>query len=150
MFDVTLEIYQEGKVEYPGIISSGNMGPCISIGIYDTKNKNGYMRHQPNCDHDDGMENFIKNTLKEVPKSNAKVYICGGSYSKNDEHSILKNTRNSRKHIEYLASIYLDKKRLIIKWGKRNSFTELILNTSTGKFEVEILDEEIDDDFIED
>ena len=39
------------------------------------------MRHQPNCNHDDDMENFIINTLKDVSKTDAKVYICGGSYS---------------------------------------------------------------------
>lgn len=96
------------------------------------------MRHQPNCNHDHDMENFIIETLNEVDKSDAKIYVCGASYSKLETRSIIENTRNSRRHIKDLMEKYFQEDQVTIKWTKPDYTSELILETLNGRFTVEV------------
>lgn len=139
MCDKTIEMFKNEKVEFPKTICSGAMGPCITIGIFDNKNKNGYMRHQPSAEHGNDMENFIIETLTEVSKKDAIVYVSGGAFDKNDKESVTsKSVLISRTHVESIVFKYFRKSQVTIKWIEEDQISELILDTKTGEFSIEI------------
>lgn len=137
MCDKTISMYETGKIEYPKSMSSGIMGPCISVAIFDTKSKSGYMRHQPNADTDDDMENFIKETLKECSIENVKVCISGGAFDKDDDEMVTPDSvMNSRDYVEELVLKYFDKKQVSVKWIDNDNASELVLYTSKPEFKI--------------
>ncbi len=132
MYDITIGTGEAGKAENPQIISSGGMGPCISIGIYDPITKRGYMRHQNSPDNDSEMEDFIIKTLTECFNANIlDVYVAGGA-----EGKFAEGVLDSRIYVEELLLKYFDKDQIKTKWSKYDTTTELILNCKTGKFKV--------------
>lgn len=140
-YDVTLEPFKSGMVQYPGVISSGGLGPCISVAIYDKINKIGYMRHDPSPGED--MEMFISETIKKMEVTNAKVYIGGGSLKIDyyDEENI--NIKNDRKSVKRLVERYFSKKQIAERWAKIDCYlSELVLDASNGKCWLNDLNEE--------
>lgn len=149
-----IEMYEPGEAKNPEIISSGTMWPCITIAIYDKKNKHCYMLHQPNADHGDDFENFIINTLKRCNVKDVKVIVCGGAIAEEegmesfneDEEEIVSeeseemmssdNVLDSRAHVEKLIEKYFNPKQCEVKWTKDGKTSELILDTSNGKYEI--------------
>ncbi|MCW3084226.1 MAG: hypothetical protein JWP12_1592 [Bacteroidetes bacterium] len=132
MFDITIEMGEDAKAESPQIISSGGMGPCISVAISDPIGKCGYMRHQSNPENDNDLEDFIIKSLAECSNVNiVKVYAAGGAEGEDADHVL-----DSRKYVLELLSKYFIKSQIKIKWSKHEGVAELVLDTGKGKFKV--------------
>lgn len=76
--------------------------------------------------------------------SNLTIYATGGSYSIRDDKTLKNYTLASRNYVEETLKKYFSKDQLTIKWSKKDTTTELYLNTKTGKFILEtILDQDL-------
>ena len=136
MGDVTLKMLESGKACNPDKIYSGLMGPCISIGIYDAKQKCGYMCHQPNPDWGAAMENFIREILKKSDKKDLRVCACGGAHNLKGDDGDRKFMATTRKYVEDLLKKNFNATQVTIFWAPLGSDTELILDTSNGQFQI--------------
>jgi hypothetical protein len=136
-FDVNLEDGLTGETCSPGVISSGGLGPCIAIGIYDTRRKYGYMIHEANMAFNSELSAFLTNVLSKSNKEDLSVYIAGGEInnvaSKNDN----KHVRECRNHVKTELLKLFDKKQIKINWNNSSDAIELILETENGKFFIE-------------
>lgn len=128
---------ENAKAQYPDILSSGEMGPCITVAIYDTIRKCGYMSHQPGAEHNNNLENFITDTLSICEKGDVTVFVCGGTIDKGDEWVTPESVKNSRAYVKKLVFSHFDKKQVQISWGHAGTSSELILNTLNGEFSIE-------------
>jgi chemotaxis receptor (MCP) glutamine deamidase CheD len=135
MEDKELEMDESGRVNYPNVISSGGLGPCIAVGIYDKKSRSGYMMHKAGADNDKDLEVFLRDTLKSTTKEDLKVWVCGGVIDVDDGDEA--DVQSARNHVINLIEEYFEKEQVSINWAKPRTITELILNTETGKFTIE-------------
>lgn len=135
MEDKELEIDESGRVNYPNVISSGGLGPCIAVGIYDKKSRSGYMMHKAGADNDNDLEIFIQDTLKSTTKEDLEVWVCGGVIDVDDEDEL--DVTHARTFVSNLIEKYFKKEQVTLKWAKSRTSSELILNTETGKFTIE-------------
>ncbi|MBP9773543.1 MAG: hypothetical protein KBD00_02835 [Candidatus Peribacteraceae bacterium] len=68
---------QEIRVLYPDIAQTGGVGPCIAIGILDTKKRIGYLIHEYQLTTP-GMENILLKEIRGAPcKEDLKVALAG-------------------------------------------------------------------------
>lgn len=137
MYYGTSDIFFSGKAHYPESISSGPLGPSIAIGIYDPVNRVAYLREQTCPDADNDMETFIQDALKEFPKKRARVVVTGGAYDVNDTQFITaEGVLSDRRFVEQLVEKYFEKRQVTIKWTEHNLCSELIVDTSKGRYQI--------------
>lgn len=141
---------KSGKSKSPGIIYSGNMGPCISIGIYDKNMKIGHMIHKSNADNSDEVVNFLDETLKTSNLKDLDVCVAGGGIDSNEDEddplNINDDIQSSRDYVEGEILKRFEKLQVKFKWNDSSKGVELILDTSTGQFTLEYDDEQDHDD----
>jgi len=138
MCDITLEMYEYQNIKYPEVLSSGALGPCFAICIYNSKKKCGFMLHQPNPENDKDTESFIKIVTGRYKKSikDIRIIVCGGSAefganTDEDEKVITINAlKESKQYLKRLLNNYFKKNQITISFAKDNTITELIYDTS--------------------
>ncbi len=136
-YGIQINMFEVGYAKSPEIICSNGMGPCIAVGIYDPIQKAGSMIHQPSPNHSNDMEEFIINSLKRYNKDLVKVYACGGAILTGESDVDIDNTNEARLHVEDLLNKYFSTSQFIIRWSNIDVTSELFLDTSNGKFEIE-------------
>ncbi|MES1222441.1 MAG: hypothetical protein ABUT20_43505, partial [Bacteroidota bacterium] len=75
-----------GMMKSPGKINSGGYGPCIVIGIYDSRKKIAYMFHDDDgiMGSEDTLGKFLNCVLNNSKKENLRIEVSGG-YLYDDE-----------------------------------------------------------------
>ncbi len=140
-FDVNLEDRKIGETSSPGVISSGGLGPCIAIGVYDKKRKRGYMMHESNANENEEVPLFLDYVLKKSKKENLAIYVAGGGLNPledpNDPENINESIFESRNYVKAELEARFEMDHITIDWNYSLNTIELILDTSNGDFLVE-------------
>ena len=136
---VEVEMCSMEKGEYPAVLQSGGLGPCIAIGFYDPKTRSGYMMHEPGMRHTDlsGRIQQIKRDYGGLSK--LEVFVTGNSLSSNDDDTQREYVRSDRLFVEKIIKKYFRKSQVQIQWLPDNHIGELYLDTTTGQFSLEMV-----------
>ena len=132
---IFLDMFDFEKVIYPDVISSGGLGPCIAVGFYNSKLKEGYMVHEP-CFHDSKSLDRIINSIKSdgTNLNDLTVYATGNSISCYDDETQKKYNLADRVYVESVLKSFFSKSQLTIKWAKKDTTSELYLDTLKEQF----------------
>lgn len=140
-YDITLEQGQSDDTCSPGVISSGAMGPCIAIGIFDALEQRGYMIHESNAHVNTTIPGFLDNVLNNTENDNLVVCVAGGGIDPledpDDEFNINDDIQASRDYVIGELEIKFRDDQIEYHWNNGNGYIELHLNTGTGEFEIE-------------
>ncbi len=136
-FDVSLEDGKIGETCSPCVIQSGGLGPCIAIGIYDKKQKIGYMMHESNADINQEVPGFINYVLNKSKKRNLKVYVAGGEINNRASADENRDVNSSRNYVKSELEKAFEKNQITYEWNNSTDAIELILETESGQFIIE-------------
>lgn len=138
MADKALQQGSFDQVNYPDEIRSGGLGPCIAVGIFHPSKATGYMFHAAAPHLNTLLEEFLRHVVSETKNSKSlRIYICGASIEDEDEEEEIEQATEARHYVESLVRKTLNTAKITISWAKDNVTSELILNTETGKFSEE-------------
>jgi hypothetical protein len=141
--DINVDSLEMKKANYPDTLSSGGLGPCIAIGVFDPKTRSGYMMHEPHFRSVDldGKINEIRKDYGDLTR--LRVFATGNSLSSYESEGQRKFERSNRLYVEQTLRKYFRDSQLQIRWMPDDHNVVLFLDTSTGEFElyVQSLDE---------
>ena len=121
------------KAEFPDILNSGVLEPCIAIGFLAKDQGIGYMLHQPHVEGTQ-LESQVASIEREIGTlSNLHVAVTGGSLSNRDTDSWLYQYED-RKYVETTLAKYFKTDQLDIRWAGNDSVTKLILDLMRETF----------------
>ncbi len=134
------------KAYSPDVLSSGGLGPCIAVGVFDPLTRSGYIMHSPGfkiCEPE--MEFNLFRIIEDYlgssrDLSKLKVFAAGCAFERDDDLDFRKFKIDERAHAERILRNYFNDSQLTIKWTPNNHIAALSLYTSTGKFEVDYID----------
>jgi hypothetical protein len=137
--EISLGFFEEiKKAEHPAILRSGGLGPGTAIGIYNKKNKTGYMLHEA-CFLYANLEESLEKIKKDYTNlDNLKVYVTGNSLSSDDTKEQRNFELENRTYVENTLKKYFNSKQIKFDWLEDDLTTELILDLKTGKFSTEV------------
>ena len=136
--DIKVEQLEMKKANYPDTLSSGGLGPCIAIGVYDPKTRTGYMMHEPHFQYPDldGKINEIRGDYGDLTR--LRVFAAGNSLASDDDAKQRDFERSDRPYVEQTLRKYFQDSQLQIRWMPDDHSAELFLDTSTGEFELDV------------
>lgn len=138
MQDKDVTVKQDGydEVKSPYTINSGNLGPCIAVGIYHKAKKKGYMLHVARPSASRVPDEYLDHVINETNNSTTlRVFVYGSSIDRIDGDNGIEEAKEDRDYIEQLLKERLKTKKIKIKWCDMDSTGDLELNTETGKFD---------------
>lgn len=127
---------QMKKANSPATLTSGAMGPCVAIAMYDPKTRSGYMLHEPSffCTDLRCMIQKIKQDYGDLSRLN--VFVAGNSLC-SDPHVMQRDLQNNiRPYVEEVLREYFKESQLQISWAPDDHRVELFLDTSNGDFDL--------------
>ena len=135
---IKVEQFEMKKANSPDILRSGGLGPCIAIGIYDSKTKSGYMMHGLDFQSDD-LDGKIQEIKKDYGNlTELQIFAVGNSLDSFDNEEQREYEIINRPFVEQILRKYFQDSQLQIKWIHDDHCAELFLDTSTGEFELDI------------
>ena len=119
-------------------INSGGAGPCILVGLYDTKQKRGYMAHIAFAIIEESLMNDFLNHINNSSKADdLKAFIAGGAFLTGDDEETKNNILENREIILQRLKGFVPMNKITVKWSDQDQGVELILKTTTGEFILE-------------
>lgn len=134
--EIIVEQFEMKKANFPDILRSGGLGPCIAIGLYDSKTRSGYMMHEVDYTDLDRKIREIKRDYCDLRR--LKIFVVGNSLDSLGSEEQREYEISKRPHIEQILKKYFQGSQLQIKWMHDNHCAELFLDTSTGIFKLYI------------
>lgn len=137
----TIEVdeFEMRKAFFPDILKAGGLCPCIAIGIYDPQTKSGYMMHEPSFRYAN-LDTKIQEIRADYGDlSKLKVFAAGNSLSSEDDEQQREREKAERSFVEHVLKKYFTGEQIHIEWTADDMIAELILDTSEGKFYLEIM-----------
>jgi hypothetical protein len=131
------------------VLTSGGMGPCISIVIYNPKSKCAFMMHEPSWIMDGKLEKKLKDIIKQLGGAeNLKAYAAGNSISSDEEEEQQNDTKENRGYVKEQFLKFFKEEDIWTQWSNDDSISEMTFYTATGecKFTQEKLSERGDND----
>lgn len=137
--EISLSPGETGEAGSPTIISSGGLGPCVAIGVFDEVKLKGYMAHLQDPDQSDELDKFLNYALEETGNRTLTVWVTGAAIENEDDDVMIDEIMATRKYVENELAERIPNSKLTIAWSSDNCINELYLSTSSGEFEVEKL-----------
>lgn len=134
--DIKVEPFEMKKANSPDILESGGLGPCIAIGVYDSKTKSGYMIHELDYADLDRKIREIKRDYCDLRR--LKIFVVGNSLDSFGSKEQREYEISKRPCIEQTLRKYFQDSQLQIRWTPDDYCAELFLDTSTGEFKLVI------------
>jgi len=135
--DIEVEQFEMKKASYPDTLSSGGLGSCIAIGVYDPKTRSGYMMHEPIFQYAN-LDEKIQEIKRDYGNlARLKLFVAGNSLSWDDAEQ-REFERSDRPYVERILRKYFQNSQLQIKWTPDNHIAELFLDTSSGEFDLDV------------
>jgi len=136
--EIEVEMSEMEKANYPDILRSSGLGPCIAIGFYDPQTRSGYMTHEAHYQYADldGQIQEIQGDYGDL--SRLKVCAIGNSMEKDMDKEEREFAISSRPHVEQILRKYFDDSQIQFKWMPDDYNAELTLDTLTGEFDVDV------------
>jgi hypothetical protein len=146
--DIIVKQDSYDEVESPYFINSGNLGPCIAVGVYHKAKHKGYMLHVARPSASILPDEFLNYVIKETSNSTTlEVHIYGSSIDRIDGEKGVKEAEEDRDYIVQLLKKQLRTKKIKIEWCDADSTCSLTLNPETGEFTPEFtLNDEMRDE----
>ena len=131
---------QIGEISSPGLISSGGLGPCIAIAIYDSARKQGYMMHESNAHVNNKLPDFLDLVLTKSKIENLIVRVAGGEIDANEDPNSEENlyTKEARDYVKEELEKRFASNQIKLQWNNSFDAVELFLDTRNGHFYVEL------------
>jgi len=137
---IEIEMGIPRKAEYPDILYSGGVGPCITVGLWHPSQRVGYMIHDH--DLDTGLPALLTDVERECKNlSDMQVCAVGASLyvdlpdTKEDMQEMLKGSK------DFVEKTLADKfSKIQFHWLEPGHEAELYLDTMMGKFLLKVYD----------
>lgn len=124
------------KVRAPGVLCSGELGPCIVIALYDPESQSGYMMHEA-----DFLQADLASKLELIRRdfgdlSAVQVAAYGSAVIPGTDPLYLHQQYRDRQYVAFLLEAHFNPEQLHIQWV-RNPEAQLILDTGRGFFMID-------------
>lgn len=121
------------KVMAPGVLCSGELGPCIAIAVYDDETQSGYMMQEA-----DFLQADLAAKLERIRQdfgdlSSVQVAAYGSAEIPGTDPLYLHQQYRDRQYVTFLLEAHFQPEQLHIEWV-RNPEAQLILDTGRGFF----------------
>jgi hypothetical protein len=137
--EIEVPMFEWRRVEYPDILKSGGLEPCIAIGLYDPETRSGYGYHYIPGSRYTELRKMIasaRNVYHDL--SGLAVFIGGNSLDSDEDADSLESSLAERLRIRKLLGRYFKDSQIQVRWLPNDSSGELFLDTMAGEFRFEV------------
>ena len=130
MKNIDIKQGEFGVAEGGFTITTGVAGPCILVGIFDTKHRRAYLIHDDIAAHNGKLKEFFEKVRSESNPEDLIVKVRGGSEPPSSVH--FEMVEMNRKAVMSQIEGLLVSKKVDILWRK----SCMGIDPNTGKFKL--------------